>query len=116
MINWPQLHDTGLLFILDCLAKSVITTIFDFGTVVRNVSDFTECIGFHGMYRQLNGHRNVSGRGGASNSPTQGLRSPTGGSGACSTGKNFIIEGLKWRLRRFQRQIIATADKPQRLF
>ena len=39
----PQLHDAGLLFISDCLAKSVITTMFDyavdFGTDVWNVSD-----------------------------------------------------------------------------
>ena len=39
----PQLHDTELLFISDYLAKSVITTMFDFaadfGTDVRNVSD-----------------------------------------------------------------------------
>ena len=39
----PQLHDAGLLFISDCLAKSVITAMFDFvadfGTDVRNVSD-----------------------------------------------------------------------------
>ena len=51
----PQLHDTGLCFISDCPAKSVITTMFDFAadfdTDVRNVSNSAS---------YMHGHRNVS--------------------------------------------------------